>query len=141
MTEDLSYWLHATMAQGDPAKYCKTDLEIWIAGRLFERYDFKAGKSKKEKRRSFEEIWEAANGNPEAIAYGFNAALKSMVLSLAYVKACIKGFGTPSPTPPTPPQAQAAKKHSFQRPTPSPRKPRSVKPKVAEPETFDLDLG
>lgn len=91
MPEDLSEWVSETGAQGDPARYCKTDLEIWIT-KLFESFNFRAGKSNKERRRSFEEIWDVADGNPEAIACGFNAALKTRTYSTSYVKACIKNF-------------------------------------------------
>lgn len=96
--ENLSEWVDETGAQGDPLKYCKTDLEIWVK-KLFEHFNFKAGKSNKERRRAFEAVWDASDGNGEAIAYGFNAALKARVHSLAYVKACIKGFGAPVSVP------------------------------------------
>lgn len=95
MSEELSAWLDETRAQGDPAHYCKTDLEIWVM-RLFDRCPFNAGRSQRDRRRSFEDIWEAAKGNPEAIAYGFDAALKGEVYTMAYVKACVRNWATTS---------------------------------------------
>jgi hypothetical protein len=93
---EISDWVRETGAQGEPSRYCKTDLEIWTK-RLFERHKFNAGKSTKERRRAFEEIWEVADGNPEAIAYGFDAALKARIYSIAYIKSCCKNFRV-SPT-------------------------------------------
>lgn len=101
MSEDLSAWLNETGAQGDPTKYRKTDLEMW-AKRLFDRFKFRAGNSDKERRRSFEEIWDAAGGNSEAIAYGFNSSLTSKIYSVAYIKACIKNFFISPSVPKTP---------------------------------------
>ena len=119
---ELSDWVSETGAQGNPAHYCKTDLEIWVK-RIFERCKFKAGKSVRERRQAFEEIWEAADGNPEAIAYGFDAALKARVYSIAYVKSCIKNY-RPSLT---------LDKPKFTHPVPQPYSPPKVTtpPKVA----------
>ena len=92
MVEDLSCWLDITMAQGDPENYSKTDLEMWVM-RIFNRLPFKAGKSNREKRRSFQELWEAADGRPELVAYGLNASIKFRKFSVVYAKACMKNYG------------------------------------------------
>jgi len=89
--DDIPEWLEATDAQGDPLSYCKTDLERWVMI-IFNAHKFHAGTSKGAKRRSFNEVWDAALGEPIAIAYGFNEALKYRKYSLAYVKSVIKSF-------------------------------------------------
>jgi hypothetical protein len=98
MSNDLSEWIKYTAVL---MPLCKTDVEIG-AKRLFDAFNFKAGKSQKDRRRSFEEVWESSNGNPEAIAYGFDAAIKAKVYTIAYVKACIKNLfieNSPKPEP------------------------------------------
>jgi len=91
----FEHWIEATRAQGDPARYSKTDLEMFVM-RVFDRHDFRAGKSQREKRRSFEELWEISQGNTESIAYGFDAALKASIFSLKYVAACVKNYAVSS---------------------------------------------
>lgn len=89
---DLPEWFDATGAQGDPYSYSKSDLEMWIV-RIFNNHKFlPATASKGQKRRAFEEIWEATNGESIAIAYGFNASLGHKVYSLNYVKTCAKNM-------------------------------------------------
>lgn len=128
-------WIDATRAQGDPAKYSKTDLEMFVM-RVLDRFPFKAGKSQREKRRSFEETWEASKGNTEAVAYGFDAALKAGIYSMAYVKACIKNWALtsnytqakPATAPPTMEQVAKVADFKFSMPKikpdlqPTPRK-------------------
>ena len=89
---ELPEWFDATGAQGDPCSYSKSDLEMWIV-RIFNNHKFlPATASKGQKRRAFEEIWDATNGESLAIAYGFNAALEHMIYSLNYVKTCAKNM-------------------------------------------------
>ena len=89
---DLPEWFDATGAQGDPRSYSKSDLEMWIV-RIFNNHKFlPATASKGQKRRAFEEIWDATNGESIAIAYGFNAALEHRIYSLNYVKTCAKNM-------------------------------------------------
>lgn len=129
----FEHWIDATRAQGDPAKYSKTDLEMFVM-RVLGRFPFKAGKSQREKRRSFEETWETSKGNTEAVAYGFDAALKAGIYSMAYVKACIKNWALtsnytqakPLTAPPTVEQVAKVVGHKFNmpivKPDPKPRK-------------------
>ena len=95
---DISFWLEATGAQGDPSGYRKTDLEMWSVD-VLDRY-FHVGQSKRSKRLAFEEIWEASGGDGAAIAYGFDAALRARVYSLAYVKGCMRNYSAPKPATP-----------------------------------------
>lgn len=100
--EELPNWIAVTRAQGEPSNYRKEDLEIWVCRRLFDRFrHFRGGDSQRERRKSFEELWELCVGVPQAIAYGFEAALRARVYSVDYVKACIKNFVKASSTPPT----------------------------------------
>jgi hypothetical protein len=92
----LSYWLDATRAQGDPSRWSKTDVEIG-AMRIFDKFKFNAGKSQRERRHAFEAVWEASESNPEAVAYGFGAAIRARIFTMAYVRACAKGFKSPPP--------------------------------------------
>jgi hypothetical protein len=98
VSEELSEWASASRIQGDPSKYSKTDVEIG-AMRLFDGHKFSSGKSQREKRRSFEEVWESSNSNPEAVAYAFGAALKAKIYSMSYVKACARNFSAPPVKP------------------------------------------
>ena len=93
---DLPDWYDATEAQGDPYSYSKGDLEMW-ALRIFNSHKFSVGISRNSKRRAFNEVWDAANGDSMAIAYGFNEALRKRSYSLAYVKACAKNMKIPKP--------------------------------------------
>ena len=93
---DLPDWYDATESQGDPYLYSKGDLEMW-ALRIFNSHKFSVGISRNSKRRAFNEVWDAANGESIAIAYGFNEALRKRTYSLAYVKTCAKNMKIPKP--------------------------------------------
>jgi hypothetical protein len=156
--DDLTEWYEATGAQGDPYFYRKSDLEMWVMG-LFNSYKFKAGQSKGQKRRSFNEVWDATNGESIAIAYGFNEALKRQIYSLAYVKACAKNLRSDIPPlktriPINPPDGVVPASQIKSKPTPlgevikierrppaEPKAKRTPKAKIEEPEAVELDLG
>ncbi len=99
MSEELTVWANESRTQGFPSNYTKTDVEMG-AMRLFDRLRFNAGKSQRERRRAFEEVWEASDSNPEAVAYAFGAALRAHIYSMAYVRACAKGYVPETTTAP-----------------------------------------
>lgn len=101
MGEALSDWVSATRAQGDPSLYRHADVEMYVL-RVFDKFKFASiGTSHRDRRRAFSEVWDATNGDTEAIAYGFDAALKARVYSISYVKVCAKNFteGPPKEKP------------------------------------------
>jgi hypothetical protein len=145
MEEELSGWVSYTGIQGHPSRYSKTDVEIG-AKRIFDALNFKSGKSNNDRRRSFEEIWDASGSNPQLVAEGFDAAIRAKVYSLAYVKACIKNFGKDPAPNPAPRDAPPAFKFNMPKLTPDlpktpVRAPRKKKaPNVPEPEEVDCGL-
>lgn len=153
MGEALSYWLDATRAQGDPSRWTKTDVEIG-AMRVFDKFKFNAGKSQRERRRAFEEVWEASCSDPGAVAFGFDEALKRRKYSIAYVKMCARNMNLSPPAARTAAEIGAMKpepivvRHTApvvdvpKEPTKAPaRAPRKKKnPNVAEPEVVDCGI-
>jgi len=118
MGTDLTAWLEATGAQGKAENYTKTDLEGWIMALFEQNVVYGAGKTKSQRRHTFREIWDIANGQGDAIAGAFSKAIEKRA-GVNYVRGCLShqdnGDSTdherptyvPSTAPPPPPEESA----------------------------------
>lgn len=145
---ELALWILATGSQGEPIYYSKQLVESG-AKILFDAYSFKAGKSQRERRRSFEDVWDESGSEPWLVAYGFDAALRHRIYSISYVKACIRNFisdmnrHAPEPevrkAPPVADPIKQYRRDAAPAPPKDVKTPRKTKAKVEESKEAEVD--